>query len=329
MNNSRLRIVFMGTPAFSAAILKALSGWEGGIIAGVYTQPDKGAGRGMKITPSPVKVLAQSLDLPVFQPVNFKDDGSRAQLVALAPDILAVAAYGLILPQAVLDIPRIAPLNVHASLLPLYRGAAPIQRAIMDGRQITGITIMRMQARLDAGPVVHQRAMGIGFDETASDLHDQLANFGGQLLLDVLEDCRKNVANLPGMPQDDSLATYAPKLEKKDGKIDWRLSALGVHALMRGVSPWPGAQAVFAGSGAKALPVLLMPGKIGEPVDKGIMPGAVRGLEDGHLAVACRDAWYLTPQLQPQGRKWMDAVSFWNGYALRDDARTGWRMETS
>ena len=170
-----MKIVFMGTPDFAAVILQRLIAFDDCQIVGVYTQPDRPAGRGMKIEPSAVKKLALEHALPVFQPLNFKEAAALDELRALQPDLLVVAAYGLILPQAVLDVARLAPLNIHASLLPRYRGAAPIQRAIMAGEQISGVSIMRMQATLDTGPVYLQRALAIGIDDTSATLHDELA----------------------------------------------------------------------------------------------------------------------------------------------------------
>ena len=177
----------MGTPDFAAASLRHLLTWGGCDIVGVYAQPDRPCGRGQICTPPPVKVLAMEKRLPVFQPLNFKAQPEVDQLAALKPDLLLVAAYGLILPQSVLDIPPLGALNVHASLLPEYRGAAPIHRAIMDGRHVTGITIMRMEAGLDTGDILLQRSLAIGIEDTAQTLHDELAEMGGRLLVDALE----------------------------------------------------------------------------------------------------------------------------------------------
>ena len=182
----KMRVVFMGTPDFAATVLRHVAAWPGCEVVAAYCQPDRPAGRGHKLQPPAVKVLAQELDIPVFQPLNFKDEADRAALAGLRPDALVVAAYGLILPQSVLDIPTIGPFNVHGSLLPQYRGAAPIQRAIMDGNHLTGITIMRMERGLDTGPMLLQRALGIGIDDTAATMHDELADLGGRLMVEVL-----------------------------------------------------------------------------------------------------------------------------------------------
>ena len=166
----KMRVVFMGTPDFAATVLRHVAAWPGCEVVAAYCQPDRPAGRGHKLQPPAVKVLAQELGIPVFQPLNFKDEADRAALAGLRPDALVVAAYGLILPQSVLDIPTIGPFNVHGSLLPQYRGAAPIQRAIMDGNHLTGISIMRMERGLDTGPMLLQRALGIGIDDTAAEV---------------------------------------------------------------------------------------------------------------------------------------------------------------
>ena len=305
----------MGTPDFAAHILHTLAAWEGADVVAVYCREDKPAGRGHKLTPPSVKVAAQELGLPVMQPRNFKDEADRAALAALQPDILAVAAYGLILPQAVLDIPRLGPFNVHASLLPLYRGAAPIQRSIIDGRSVTGITIMRMEAGLDTGPMLAQRALGIGVDDTAATLHDELADLGARLLIETLEIFVRGEVS-PSIPQNDALTTYAARLEKQDGCIDWTASAFEVHNRIRGVSPWPGAQAEAVLPDREPLSVLILPGSLGEETD-GMTPGTIAGLRDNCLAVACADRLYLIPDIKVSGKKIMSADAFRNGYLPR------------
>ena len=209
---AKLKLVFMGTPDFSAVILEQVLAWSGGEVLAVYTQPDRPAGRGKKLQASPVKELALRHGIEVRQPLNFKNPEDVAALDGLKPDFLLVAAYGLILPQSVLDIPRFAPVNVHASLLPKYRGAAPIQRAVMNGDAQTGIAIMRMEAGLDTGPVYAMRAIPIGPEDPAGDVHDALACLGGELLLDSLPGIASG--ELVAAAQDDASATYAPKLGK-------------------------------------------------------------------------------------------------------------------
>lgn len=302
----------MGTPDFAAVILRALAQWPRGEIAAVYTQPDRPAGRGHRLTPSPVKRLAQELCLPVLQPHSLKQSEAQAGLAALRPDVLVVAAYGLILPDAVLSAPRLAPVNVHASLLPRYRGAAPIQRAIMENwgpDAQSGVAIMRMVGRLDAGPVYADAALPIG-GHTAGSLHNALACLGADLLLRVLDDLLDGRA--AAREQDEARATYAAKIVKEDGYIDWQRPAAEVHARIRGVTPWPGARAAFALTGeAQALHLLLAPGEAGEPLE-GAQPGDVR--HDAHgLSVACADRWYRLSLVRPQGRKDMPVRDFING----------------
>ena len=238
----------------------------------------------------------------------------RAALAALRPDALVVAAYGLILPQSVLDIPTIGPFNVHGSLLPQYRGAAPIQRAIMDGNHLTGITIMRMERGLDTGPMLLQRALGIGIDDTAATMHDELADLGGRLMVEVLRQYADGDPSTP-IPQEEALATYAAKLTKADGHIDWDEDAAVIHARIRGVTPWPGAQTVFLLPGRDPLPALLQPGRVGETFTGGHpAPGTLVALRGGKLLIACRDALYEVSTLKPAGGKPMSAEAFWNGY---------------
>lgn len=314
MNARPLRVVFMGTPDFAATVLRHVAGWTGCEVVAAYCQPDRPAGRGQKLQPPAVKTLALELGIPVRQPVNFKDEADRAELAAFRPDALVVAAYGLILPQAVLDIPSLGPFNVHGSLLPHYRGAAPIQRAIMDGNTVTGVTIMRMERGLDTGPMLAQRAVGIGIDDTAAALHDELADLGGRLMVEALEHMADGDPTTP-IPQDDALATYAAKLVKADGHIGWNESAEATHARIRGVTPWPGARTVFLLPGREPLTVLLQPGRPGEAfTGDQPAPGTILGLRGGKLVMACSDGEYLITTLKPAGGKPMSAEAFWNGY---------------
>ncbi len=314
-----LRIVFMGTPDFAAAVLRRVADWPGGQAIAAYCQPDRPAGRG------------RALGIPVFQPLNFREDVARRELAALCPDVLVVAAYGLILPQSVLDIPRLGPFNVHASLLPRLRGAAPIQRAIMQGDSVTGITIMRMEAGLDAGPMLAQRALGIGLDDTADSLSRELADLGGRLMVEELERLAAGQPS-PAIPQDAARATYAAKLSKADGRIRWNAPAHVVHAHLRGVTPWPGGQTTFLAPGRAPLPVLVSPGEADAIPPAGANPagspdarydarpgerpepGTILGLAEGRLVVACSDASYRIATLKPAGGRPMDAAAFWNGY---------------
>ena len=308
------RIVFMGTPELAAVVLRRLADWPGGEVLAVYTQPDRPAGRGQKLRPSPVKEAALELGLPVRQPENFRDAESVAELAALAPDVLAVAAYGLILPQAVLDIPRLAPLNVHTSLLPRYRGAAPIQRAIMENWQPgaeSGVSIMRMEKGLDTGPVYAQRRIALA-EQTAGSLHDALAALGAEALLEVIGELCDGTA--VAVPQDEGLASYAAKVFKEDGYVDWSLPLAAVHAQIRGVTPFPGAR------------TLLQAGELTEPLLLQIWPGEPEAFAGGErpvcgslrrdkagLSVACADGWYRLGRVRPPAKKEMDALALCNG----------------
>lgn len=307
----------MGTPDFAAVVLEQLVRWPGGRVAAVYTQPDRPRGRGMKRVPSPVKTLAEGLGLEVRQPENFKAAEDRERLAALAPDMLVVAAYGLLLPRAVLDAPCIAPLNVHASLLPRYRGAAPIQRAIMENwapDAVTGVSLMRMEASLDTGPVYADRAVPIA-GRTAGELTAVLARAGAELLLDTLDGIV--AGTVAAVPQDASAATYAAKLSKADGRIDWTLPAARVDALVRGVTPAPGARTrVMVRGAAEPLDVLVLAGHADSVAAGGELPpaGTIVKLPGG-LGVACADGFYLLDSVRPTGRKDMAGMAFANGYA--------------
>ena len=308
----------MGTPAFSATILESLLAWDGCEVVGVFTQPDRPSGRGRRLCQSDVKKLALARDIPVFQPVNFKDPESVAMLRDLKPDVATVAAYGLILPKIVLEIPRCGCVNVHASLLPKYRGAAPIQRAILDGERVTGVTIMQMNEGLDTGDMMLQRAVGIGIDDTAASLHDQLAAEGGELLVDALKRVADNT--MAPIPQNDALSSYAAKLDKEEGRIDWNQPCWDAHNRIRAMHPWPGAFFFLdAGEGGKPFRVSIFPGEAGDALEGDVKPGTLLGLQDGKLAIACADKAYLVPMLRPECKKAMDAKSFYNGYLTRQD----------
>jgi len=232
-----VRLVFAGTPDFAATALKALLA-AGHQVVGAYSQPDRPAGRGRKLTPSPVKQVALEAGIPVFQPQSLKTADAQEQLRALDADVMIVAAYGLILPQAVLDMPRHGCLNIHASLLPRWRGAAPIQRAIAAGDRETGITIMQMDAGLDTGDMLLKAITPIEDHDTGGSLHDRLADLGGEAIVKALEHLEKG--ELQGEVQDEARACYAPKLSKEEGHIEWTLDAPAVCRLIRAFNPWPG-----------------------------------------------------------------------------------------
>ncbi len=323
-DTAKLRLVFMGTPDLAAVILEKVLTWPQGEVVAVYTQPDRPAGRGKHLQASPVKILALEHGLEIRQPLNFKGPEDIAALAELKPDFLLVAAYGLILPQAVLDIPGIAPVNVHASLLPKYRGAAPIQRAVMAGENETGISIMRMEAGLDTGPVYSMHSLPIGLNDTAGTIHDALAKLGAELLLETLPGVA--AGEISPVPQDDRLASYAAKLSKSDGQIDFTRPVKTVHNHVRGVSPWPGAWCELQRSSKadSCVRVRVCPGRIAEPTETATYPaaapGAVLGLIDRQLAIQCADGVYLVPQICPAHSKMMGAAEFACGYLNNAEA---------
>lgn len=239
-----MKIVFAGTPDFAVPTLQALLKSTHEVCA-VYTQPDRPSGRGRKLTPSPVKALALQHDIPVYQPENFKQADDREALRALDADLLVVIAYGLILPQAVLDIPRRGCINVHGSLLPRWRGAAPIHRALMAGDSSTGITIMRVVKKLDAGDMLFKASCPITAHDTSSSLHDQLAELGAGGLLTVLEQIEQDRLSVEA--QDEALVTYAEKLDKSEAVLDWQRPAIELDRQIRGLNAWPVAQTSFNG----------------------------------------------------------------------------------
>lgn len=319
-----LKLVFMGTPDLAATVLKHILAWGGGRVLAVYCQPDRPAGRGMAMKAPPVKTLALEHGLPVRQPLNFKNPEDVAALRELAPDYLLVAAYGLILPESVLAVPRRLPLNVHTSLLPHYRGAAPIQRAIMNGDAQTGVTIMAMQAGLDTGPVILQQTVPIGPDDTAAQLRDALAECGGKLLITAIQGLETGKLTL--CAQDGASASYAAKLKKSDGYLDFSRPVHEIHARARAVTPWPGAFSLLLRNGGDPLSVSILEGRpmAGVSPDVASLPaGTVLSKPvDKGLAVRCADGLYLITSLRPAGRKAMDAAAFVNGYlAGRGTAR--------
>ena len=311
-----LTLVFMGTPELAATVLRQVLAWPGGRVVAAYCQPDKPAGRGMSLKAPPVKLLAHEHGIPVHQPENFKNEAETAILREIAPDYLLVAAYGLILPQRVLDVPSRMALNVHTSLLPAYRGAAPIQRAVMNGDRETGVTIMGMERGMDTGPIILQDRVAIADTDTAGTLHDRLAERGGALLLQALEGLE--AGRLTPVPQDHTQATHAAKLVKADGMLDFSRPVRAIHAQARGVTPWPGAFAFLERDGEAPLQVGITPGRIMEgqwdPQGQDMHPGALLGLVQGGLGIACADGVYIISHLRPAGKSGMDAASFINGY---------------
>ena len=305
-----MRIIFAGTPPFAAAALNALAD-AGHDIALVLTQPDRPAGRGMKLTPSAVKQAAQARGLPVFQPNSLKTSESQAELRAADADVMVVAAYGLILPQAVLDLPRFGCLNIHASLLPRWRGAAPIQRALLAGDQETGITIMQMDAGLDTGAMLSKTAVPIRDSDTAPSLHDTLAATGATAIVAALA----NYAALAPVAQDDAEATYAAKLSKEEAQLDWRQPAAELARAVRAYNPAPGAWTLLGGAPLKVWSAQACAGT-GEP-------GEVLRAEADHLVVACGTGALDLQEIQPAGSKRMTTAAFLAGRPLSPGTRLG------
>lgn len=305
------KVVFFGTPEFAATILESLRQAEDIEVAAVVTQPDRPCGRGRTCKPGAVKRHAANHDLTLFQPESLLAPEATELLSQIGPDFFVVAAYGLILPQRILDIPRFGCLNVHASLLPRHRGASPIQAALLHGDKATGITIMRMVAALDAGPILLQRALAIGMDDTAQSLHDQLASMGGRMIIEAIRGLDQG--RLRFIEQDHALATYAPKLTKEQGKIDWARPAYEVHNHIRAMHPWPGAYFLLPTPSGETKKVAVHPGRIGLPLQSAAA-GSFLGMEEDHLSIACLDRTYEVFQFHPADAKVMDARAFACGY---------------
>jgi methionyl-tRNA formyltransferase len=302
------KIIFAGTPDFALASLRALV--SGGIVpTAVLTQPDRPAGRGKRLSASPVKMVAEEIGVVVMQPATLRDTVVVDALRNLQPDLIIVAAYGLLLPQEVLDIPRAGCLNVHASLLPRWRGAAPIQAAILAGDDSTGVCLMAMTAGLDCGPVYASEALRIGKHETAGELHDRLASLGGELLLrhvgDVLE------GKLDAEPQDDSEATYAAKIKTQDAAIDWQLPAQQLWQLIRAYNPVPGAYFAMEGERIKCWSA-----ELGGDVDA--LAGNVVAADRDGIVVACGQGSLKLLSLQRPGKRAVTAREFATQYDLLD-----------
>lgn len=312
-----MKIIYAGTPDFAVPALQALIAAEEQEVTAVYTQPDRPAGRGRKLRASPVKQVAQEADIPVYQPQSLKDPEAIAELASLQPDLMVVAAYGLILPQQVLDIPRFGCLNIHASLLPRWRGAAPIHRAILAGDEQTGVTIMQMAAGLDTGDMLSKKQVPITPSTTTASLHDELAQLGAQALLEVLPLIEQGA--LSPEPQDDALATYAHKLEKAESEIDWSAPLAEIDRKIRAFNPWPVAQ---THCGAGVLRIYEATPEPGTTVSAA--PGEVVA-EDRKkgIAVAAADGLLWITRLQMPGGKPLEASQFLNGKTLSGERLSG------
>ena len=296
-----LRIVFAGTPEFAAEHLKALLASPHQLLA-VYTQPDRPAGRGQKLMPSPVKQLALQHAIPVYQPQTLRDPAAQVELAALKPDLLVVVAYGLILPQVVLDIPRLGCINSHASLLPRWRGAAPIQRAIQAGDDESGVTVMQMEAGLDTGPMLLKVSTPISADDTGGSLHDRLAELGPPAVLQAIAGLA--AGNLRGDVQDDRLATYAHKLNKDEALLDWSRPAVELERLIRAFNPWP-----ICHSSLNSAPLKVLAAQLGEGSGA---PGSILAASKDGLTVACGDGALRLTRLQLPGGKALNFADLFN-----------------
>ncbi len=305
-----MRLIFAGTPEFAAVALRALLAADHD-VALVLTQPDRPAGRGMKLKPSPVKEVALARGLRVWQPDNLKTEEARAPIADARADAMIVAAYGLILPQSVLDLPRLGCINIHASLLPRWRGAAPIQRAIEAGDAETGITLMRMDKGLDTGAMLARAPLPITGDDTAGSLHDRLAELGARELLALLPALA--AGQVVATPQDDALATYAAKIGKDDARLDWSRAAGELERQVRAFNPFPGAWTLLDGEPFKIWRARAVDGTgaPGRPV-----PGFV-------ARIACGEGALELLEVQKAGGKRLPIEAFLAGHALTDDSRLG------
>lgn len=301
-----MRIAYAGTPEFAVLPLIALLSSRH-TVAGVLTQPDRPKGRGRQVAASPVKLAAQQHQIPVSQPEALRDDAARADLVAWRPDVLVVVAYGLILPQVVLDLPRFGCVNIHASLLPRWRGAAPIQRAVLAGDPETGVTLMRLEAGLDTGPILLQQAVAIGATDTAGSLHDSLSEIGARTLLTALEGIESGT--LRPRPQPSEGVTYAAKINKSEAVIDWTRSADEIGRKVRAFNPWPVAESRLDGEQLRIYAVTVASSTAGTP-------GTITVTPDGEVMVACGVGALTLKEVQRPGKRPISARDWANTSSL-------------
>ena len=302
-----MRVVFMGTPDIAATCLKKILA-EGFEVVGVYTQPDRPKGRGMKLVASPVKEIALAAGIPVFQPENFRQEETVEQLRALKPDVCAVVAYGRILPQKVLDVPAYGCINIHASLLPKYRGSAPYQWAVLDGLTETGVTAMYLTREMDAGDIIDMSKTPIGENETAGQLLDRLAVLGADLLSKTLTRFAEG-GRVPAAAQNEAEVSYAPMLDKTMCPIDWTKTAQQVHNHVRGLHPWPVATMELEGKTFKVHATKVVEGSGN--------PGEILGLTKTGLRIACGEGAIEILSLQAEGGKRMAAPDYFRGHPLK------------
>ncbi len=304
-----MRVIFMGTPDFAVPSLQKMLD-RGDDVCAVFTQPDKPKGRGHKLQAPPVKELALLRNIPVYQPDTLKDPQIQERIMGMAPDVIIVAAYGKLLPRVVLDAPKLGCINVHGSLLPKYRGAAPIQWAIINGDSVTGVTTMYMAEGMDTGDMLLKAETPVDPEETAGELFDRLKDLGAQLLDETLD--RLEQGNLKRVPQDGSKATHAPMLSKEMSRLDWNCPARKLHDLIRGLNPWPCAAAQLDGKRLKLLASRVTEGE-------GV-PGALKVRPEG-LAVSCGQDALLLTEVQTENGKRMSGKDYLLGHPLREGAR--------
>ncbi len=307
-----MKIVYMGTPDFAVYALSSIVE-AGHKVEAVITQPDKPKGRGKSLIPTPVKVKAEEYNIPVYQPEKVRDEETVSMLKDINPDAIVVAAYGQILPESILNIPRLGCINIHASLLPKYRGAAPIEWSIIDGEAVTGVTTMYMEKGLDTGDMIEKIEIPIEKDDTGLTLHDKLAEAGGKLILSTLAALESGTAVRE--KQDDAKSCYASMLKKEMGDIDFTKSAIEIERLIRGLNPWPCAYTMLDGKSIKIYKA--------DVVDKQGTPGEIIEVTKKNFTIACGKDALLIRSLQPEGKKQMDTVAYLNGNKITVGMTTG------
>ena len=322
-----MRIVYMGTPEFAAVALDAIVK-EHEVVA-VITQPDKPQGRNRKLVPTPVKVKAQAYDIPVYQPVKIREEESVQMIRDYNPDVIVVAAYGQILPESILNIPKYGCINIHASLLPKYRGAAPIERAIIDGEVMTGVTTMYMEKGLDTGDMIEKAEVPITGEDTGASLHDKLAEAGAALILTTL--AKLEAGTVTRTKQDDAQSCYAAMLTKELGRMDFTRPAVELERLIRGLNPWPCAYTTIDGKNVKLYKaeVISLDAQMRQTMQEKseqiltFVPGEIVEVTKKYFVIACGEGALRVRNLQPEGKKAMDTSAYLNGNPLKPGMRAG------